>query len=242
MARYLRSCVADYRIMFTLTYPEGEHWRDAKRHLVELSRRLRIYEQATARGHGEVWSLFWFVEWQRRGVPHFHIFATHSVPKEWLASQWFAIVGSGDPKHLLAGTRAEYLRSGRGGTVSYARKYASKQEQKILPPMLETSGFGRWWGIKGCRDVVAATTEVTQSEACNAQVAEACENFARYVKAATAAKRARRFRIHGAVWVVCWQDRQAEEAARGFLDRIAWAIERCRSSVATARTAPSLAS
>lgn len=57
--------------------------------------------------------------------------------------------------HLAAGTRVERIKSGRDGTISYARKYAAKQSQKDVP--IGFGWCGRFWGICGnrTRDKVA---------------------------------------------------------------------------------------
>lgn len=153
LGSYLQDAEADYRVMLTLTYPGGGDWTAAKRHLHAFCERLR-----RRFGDQAGWSLCWFLEFQRRGAPHFHIFTTHWIDRHELSQIWFEIVGSGDERHLAAGTRAEWLRLGRDGAAAYARKYAAKAEQKILPDMFKNTGLGRWWGVKGLRKTVAATT------------------------------------------------------------------------------------
>jgi hypothetical protein len=109
-------------------------------------------------GDDGTYSAFWFLEFQARGAPHFHIFCTWSPNKEWVAKTWYFIVGSEDDRHLRAGTRVEFIRSGRAGTISYASKYAAKQEQKDVPSDYEN--VGRFWGVYGRRAVVSASTWV----------------------------------------------------------------------------------
>jgi hypothetical protein len=46
-------------------------------------------------------------------------------------------------------TKFERLRCKRGGMLSYARKYAAKQEQKEVPS--DYMGVGRFWGVRGDR-------------------------------------------------------------------------------------------
>src|SRR5208282_5271460 len=85
--------------MVTLTYP-GDYSADGK----AVKKQLNSFLQYLRRLHV---SYCWVLEFQRRGAPHFHILVSGFVPKEEVASRWFKIVGSGDKKHLRAGTRVE---------------------------------------------------------------------------------------------------------------------------------------
>lgn len=169
MGRYLRGCVSDYKYMLTLTYPENcEQSINAKSHLKSFVLRLQRHldsvglfgtESKGTELHHQQSSFFWFVEFQRNGSPHFHILTNYRFDYKLVATCWYEVVGTADRKHLDAGTRTERLRLGRKGCVSYAKKYARKNEQKELPPMYKDSGFGRWWGIIGNRAVVEAATQ-----------------------------------------------------------------------------------
>jgi len=115
----------------TLTYPndwvfDPEVW---KVHLDNFAKRLlRRYANV-----GAIWKL----ERQERGAPHFRPFVfgiEDSKPalnefREWLSQAWFEIVGSNDPKHLLAGAGVERLRT-MGGAIRYVSGYASKEDQR----------------------------------------------------------------------------------------------------------------
>jgi hypothetical protein len=153
MRRFLRTCIPEYSVMCTLTYP-GEFPRDGrvvKRHLdCFVKRAFRYWVEGR-----EPKSCFWFLEFQERGAPHFHLFLNFTIPAVLVSQWWYEIVGSGDERHLLAGTRIEAMRSGRYGTVSYASKYAAKVEQKEVPPNFVN--VGRFWGIYGDRRCLAAT-------------------------------------------------------------------------------------
>jgi hypothetical protein len=164
MRTYLRECIAEYRQMVTLTYPCGypSNGKHTKEH-------LRRFNQEVMREHSrngpvgnydgkERLSIFWFLEFQERGAPHYHMFGTWFPSKEWVAKTWYRIVDSEDIRHLHAGTRTEFLRTGRGGTISYASKYANKLKQKVPPKDFEN--VGRFWGICGGRAVVSASTFV----------------------------------------------------------------------------------
>jgi hypothetical protein len=130
--------VVGLRVLVTLTYPREfpadgrlvkQHWDNMRRWL-------------TRRGVAGAW----FMEFQARGAPHFHCFLTGEVPKQEVAAAWFRIVGSGDDRHLRAGTRVEALRE-LHAAGAYAAKYLKKQEQKDVPDGF--SSVGRFWGLFG---------------------------------------------------------------------------------------------
>lgn len=164
MRRYLSSCDAMYRNMVTLTYPagyplDGRTCKDHLRRFIQESRRFLFGRSATAKQVLNLgFSVFWFLEFQERGAPHFHLFGTHDLPKEWVSHTWWRIVGSDDIRHLHAGTRIERLRGGRSGSVAYAVKYAVKLAQKVVPEWFRN--VGRFWGVSGLRSCVAAATVV----------------------------------------------------------------------------------
>jgi hypothetical protein len=149
--------------MGTLTVPhlecDGQIFKEClDRFLVKVMRAVATGEQAKRSGASCGPSLTWFLEFQKRGAPHIHFFTNFAIPKDWLANAW-ANAWSG---HLAAetiltmknaSTRIEWLRSTRGAK-SYALKYGGKMEQKEVP-----DGYrhvGRFWGIRGCRERVAA--------------------------------------------------------------------------------------
>jgi hypothetical protein len=124
----------------------------AKRHLDLFQKRVTRYLK---RFGITGWGCLWFLEFQTRGAPHFHLLffglkgTRNCFPlalfMKWLSSAWAEIVGHSDSfeyqKHLNAGTKAEIYRSQHFG---YALKYASKLEQKSVPA--EFSDIGRFWG------------------------------------------------------------------------------------------------
>ena len=126
----------------TLTYPgtwidEPERWH---RDLECLQRRLfRRWPGA---------ALVWRLEFQERGAPHFHLLVWGWPADEniwllrtWIGRNWYEVVGSGDDRHLHAGTQVDLVRSYRG-VLSYASKYMGKADRA-------RSGVGRWWGVAG---------------------------------------------------------------------------------------------
>lgn len=134
----------DFFMMATVTYPERfpSDGVKVKRHLYNLLK----WQQRAYGPH----NYLWFIEFQGRGAPHFHIlldkiFGPVEVVdrRAELSRKWYEIVGSDDPKHLAAGTRLERLRSPEGGR-RYAVKYAMKMRQKAVPPGYRS--VGRFYG------------------------------------------------------------------------------------------------
>src|ERR1017187_1456378 len=65
----------------------------------------------------------------------------------------YEIVGSGEPRHLAAGTGVETVKSVRG-VFAYAAKYLAKVEDD---PATEYESIGRCWGIMGREHLPWAT-------------------------------------------------------------------------------------
>lgn len=159
MLKFLRSCSAGYRSIGTLTYPAGfdasafrSHWR------AFASRWRRLF----AGDDGA--SLFWFLEFQSNGQPHYHFFCNRYIEKGWLSTAWSSICRTGCIDHYRAGTSIEGLRGKRQSVLAYAAKYAAKNDQKAMPAVYEAEGAGRWWGIVGDRSVVSASIVVDDVE------------------------------------------------------------------------------
>ncbi len=140
-----------------MTYPKEFPYSDDvfKAHLDSFGKRfLRAYPAA---------GFFWKLEFQKRGAPHFHILAFGVAKsslellrfREWLAKNWFEVVGSGDQKHLHAGTSAELLRS-QFAMMRYCAGYVSKNDQTLVGRTV-----GRYWGIVGRSNIPFAPGEVT---------------------------------------------------------------------------------
>ena len=149
-------------IMITLTYPaefparSGE-WKDNLRRFWQ--RLKRRFPRA-----GMVWKL----EPQKRGAPHYHLLVW-GVPwglyefRKWVSQAWYEVVGSGDVRHLIAGTRVEQVRS-RRGVMCYAGKYIGK----VTDGDCGWDEPGRYWGVKGAEcipwaDVYNVTLEYRQA-------------------------------------------------------------------------------
>jgi hypothetical protein len=137
-------CRKELPYFLTLTYPAEWTW-DAelwKRHLKVFSQRF-IRRFPTA---GFIWKL----EFQQRGAPHFHPFVW-GIPEsegpraiiDFISEAWFEVVGSGDEKHFIAGTRVEKMRSVTAA-IRYISGYASKTDQTLVGKKV-----GRYWGVVG---------------------------------------------------------------------------------------------
>jgi hypothetical protein len=167
MRRYLRETTNEYKHMVTLTYPNDfptdgatckEHLRRFLQEMQREYKRTDVFKQDPE--HFQAWhSSFWFLEFQKRGAPHFHIFTNWAPYKSWVSLRWYEIVGSQDQDHYKAGTRVERLVGGNRGMVSYASKYAAKLIQKVAP--VGFTNLGRWWGVFGNRSTVSAECLVT---------------------------------------------------------------------------------
>jgi hypothetical protein len=139
----------DFRSMITLTYP-AIYPHDGR--LVKRDRKVFL-QWLCARCPD--CSYLWFIEFQRRGAPHFHILFTEQIGglpayrkfQMEVSEAWNRIV-KGDIDHLRAGTRTERLRTPEGGR-HYAVKYAIKMRQKLVPAAFEN--VGRFYGYS--RDV-----------------------------------------------------------------------------------------
>jgi hypothetical protein len=183
--------------MVTLTYPNGwcldgaEHKNQLRRFLQEVQRAYKRkfekqvdleYDEETERyiKPNTKHSAFWFLEFQKRGAPHFHIFLNWCPDMYWVSKKWFEIVGSDDPSHALAGTRTETLKKGRAGTISYASKYAAKADQKVVPE--QYLNVGRFWGIYGDRLTMAAATWVSTADSLNPNIKKCEQTMLNQVK------------------------------------------------------------
>jgi hypothetical protein len=246
MRRYLRECRSEYGYMVTLTYPYefptdgAESKNHLRRFLQEVQREYKRghinpkHDDGMFRGWGEpptgsnykgirpLHSAFWFLEFQRRGAPHYHIFLNWAPSKEWVSSRWYEIVNSEDIRHLHAGTRTEKLNSGRAGTISYASKYAAKLEQKTPPPGYEN--IGRFWGVYGDRITVSAAAFVSRSVGGVPHVLAANERMISSINKAIVAGKAEVIKAEDGIRVVAFNDDHVMMEVRRKLGALSWAI------------------
>lgn len=146
--------------MLTLTY--HEEWpsdgRESKRQLQTVLQMLR----------DKSIHYLWVLEWQSRGVPHYHIWMDRRFPdvpawqddgrNSWrnIMRAWLKATGQiNDEKACKFGFhQSSYVDWEVKVGNNYAAKYADKQTQKGLPPGVER--YGRWWG---CSYGVSKPTE-----------------------------------------------------------------------------------
>jgi len=178
----IKNASADFFCMLTVTYPAefSTDGRQVKRHLFALKKRI-IRKWPEIQG-------VWFLEFQRRGAPHFHVllslklwevgplvertrrhnklgvrkYRTHLLTEQIVSRWWFEIVGSGDEKHLRAGVALECIEE-ENGALRYAACHASKPHQKRVPK--DYQNVGRFWGVIGgvkasLIDVIPASAEM----------------------------------------------------------------------------------
>ena len=126
--------------MATLTYriapPDGHV---VKKHLNRLLTYLR--------SKLPFFRYFWFLEFQRRGVVHYHLCSSlppTDVSRALVMQAWVRCSDQDhDPVVLRQHMRpANFIPWRMSGT--YVRKYAAKLAQKQLPPGMDS--VGRWWG------------------------------------------------------------------------------------------------
>lgn len=132
-------------IFVTTTYPDNfeRNPKKVKKHLDNFFKRLlRKFPDAI---------ILWRLEPKKRKsgnnigeiAPHFHLLVwnvDYKKLREWIPQNWYEVVGSGDEKHLAAGTRVERVRSSRG-VLFYTSKYICKSDSYVM------AGWGRYWGV-----------------------------------------------------------------------------------------------
>lgn len=121
-----------------------------KRHVDTFRKRLGRF---LARYGVAEWSALWFLEFQARGAPHIHLMVfgcevtsvIRRALRSWCGPAWSSIVGNPSKfeqeKHKRTCSRVEKMRCKHFG---YAVKYATKTEQKEVPPCFRD--VGRFWG------------------------------------------------------------------------------------------------
>lgn len=90
----------------------------------------------------------WIIEFQARGVPHFHLFLTlpHDTPglHKNMAHKWHEIAEPESPSHLRFHLHHSNFIPWDMGTAGYLCKYLDKEHQKSVPEGF--TGVGRFWG------------------------------------------------------------------------------------------------
>lgn len=106
----------------------------------------------------------WVLEFQTRGVPHFHCWLSlpHDLPglRNILAKSWNRIAEPDSPDHLAFHNHKKNLIAWDMYSPSYLCKYLDKECQKSVPAGY--SGVGRFWG--NSRGLLATPEEITPEE------------------------------------------------------------------------------
>ncbi len=122
------SIVPENCLFMTLTYPAEfpDDVETINAHFAAFVKRLR-------RAFPDV-SGYAKIEPQKRGAPHWHLLlmgerfsrAKLESVRRWTARAWYEVVGSGDARHLRAGTQVK-VAQGVKGTLAYLCKYLGKE-------------------------------------------------------------------------------------------------------------------
>lgn len=159
MVHKIRNCRVIFRSLLTLTYPE-DFPNDGRLVKKQLDRFLKAFR----RRYGKR-PYAWFLEFQDRGAPHFHMLTDiegWEIDREWLARTWARIVdGGGKCYRVHAHVKQWEVIRKKDGAVRYVAKYAKKQKQKIVP--LGYDNVGLFWGTS--YDVKAEAVEVIEMDA-----------------------------------------------------------------------------
>lgn len=146
-------------LFVTLTYPANYpgSWQTWKLHLDNFRRSLYDIPDFMV---GAVWRL----EAQRRGAPHYHVLLWHNYGdgkkvirdfRKWCSECWYRVVGSGDVRHLKAGTQVKVIDSGEmlNGVMRYLGKYLGKDS--VHPEsQVFSEPVGRYWGVWGRKELM----------------------------------------------------------------------------------------
>lgn len=152
----------------TLTYANVETDGQMVKHHLRLIR--KVLTRRGIRG-------FWWLEFQRRGAPHFHMVIDRYISPDELTAHWLRIIGvtpcehcrietrkrqrkGGCTQFVLCPNRCQYSRSYNAGVsvewfvhqhafAAYVAKEGAKMQQKTVPETY--NNVGRFWGYWGYR-------------------------------------------------------------------------------------------
>lgn len=216
----------------TLTYP-GHSFSWSPSSLDGRKCKKHVHAFCTWLGRKKI-AYVWVLEFQRRGVPHFHFLVSGWVDKAELSRRWYEIVGSNDPRHLASGTQVDACRNPEEAGI-YLTKYMAKLEDKDgFQTKAVPEGFksvGRFWGasrclsktvyrMKGLRREMTRELRVWRKEnqgtrrGISAEQAARAERFEQEAQNLCLTDRARRERL---LWA-----RKARARARGYAKRWKW--------------------
>lgn len=137
-----RNCGYHIKSQIALTYHHG--MPDTGK---EVKKQLNTFLTNLRQKYPDV-HYIWILEFQKRGVPHFHLFTDISYENKhfhnWCAVTWNRILDE-SPEHLLFQAHPNNFMAWTMENGNYlAKEYLSKMDQKIVPEQyLEV---GRFWG------------------------------------------------------------------------------------------------
>lgn len=145
--------ISQFCLTYHKTCPDGS---TVKKHLNSWLTRLR------SRFPGVHY--LWVLEFQTRGVPHFHIWLSlpHDLPglRNILAKSWHNIAEPDSPEHLAFHNHKKNLIAWDMYSPGYLCKYLDKESQKAVPAGY--CGVGRFWG--NSRGLLAVPESITPSD------------------------------------------------------------------------------
>jgi len=124
----------------------------------QVSKHLKAFLQQLRR---RKMPYLWIKEFQKRGVPHYHVFLTEEVCPylgRYLAKAWNRITGESS-EHLAVHSHPRNFIAWEMGAGGYLCKYLGKDQQKQIP---EGYGSGRFWGCS--RGIVPEPEKVDLAE------------------------------------------------------------------------------
>lgn len=149
--------------MLTLTLP-GD-WLAVAPDGATFKRLFQAWLKRWKRQFGTAWAGAWKLEFQGRGAPHLHLYGnapTGLAFREWLSQSWYDVCGSGDERHLRAGTGVDWREGIRGTDPRSVALYflgksvghnlgLGKEYQHVVPEAWREPGKGpgRFWGHRG---------------------------------------------------------------------------------------------
>lgn len=145
--------ISQFCLTYHKTVPDGH---TIKKHLNSWLTRLR----SRFPGVGYLWVL----EFQTRGVPHFHVWISlpHDLPglRNILAKSWNNIAEPGNSQHMAFHNHKRNLIAWDMYSPAYLCKYLDKESQKAVPAGYV--GVGRFWG--NSRGLLAIPEEITPED------------------------------------------------------------------------------
>lgn len=145
--------ISQFCLTYHRTTPDG---RTVKRHLNAWLTRLRRRFPGV--------HYLWVLEFQTRGVPHFHVWL--SLPHHMrglhreLAESWHKIAEPDSPEHLAFHLHHKNFIAWDMRSPGYLCKYLDKQSQKAIPDGF--TGCGRFWG--NSRGLLATPEKFTPAD------------------------------------------------------------------------------